>query len=151
MVFCSIVQCFSYFSGLPRGLVAILLYYDGRKCLVASLKELFQARYGSSWCTDTPHEITQIITSYTDFLVNDGILEKIIDLLENLDISKELEILTVNRALGPPKHHRQVLDLFNEIRVLLATTLFNWAAQCGLPRQTTVKLIRELIQYYIYD
>ncbi|EAT37498.1 AAEL010526-PA [Aedes aegypti] len=144
---CTAQQQMPNHPGLPRGLVAVLLYYDGRKSLVASLKELFQARSGVSWCTDAPHEITQLITAYTDGLVADGVLDKIVDLLGELDVTKELDVLTTNRALGPPKHHRQVLDLFEEIRVLLATCLFNWAAQCGLPRGTTVKLIRYLAKY----
>ncbi|KAL1374498.1 hypothetical protein pipiens_018057, partial [Culex pipiens pipiens] len=144
---CTAQQQMPNHPGLPRGLVAVLLYYDGRKSLVASLKELFQARAGVSWCTDAPQEITQLITAYTDGLVADGLLDKIVDLLGELDVTKELDVLTTNRALGPPKHHRQVLDLFEEIRVLLATCLFNWAAQCGLPKGTTVKLIRYLAKY----
>ncbi|XP_062552789.1 uncharacterized protein LOC134217960 [Armigeres subalbatus] len=53
----------------------------------------------------------------------------------------------MNRALGPRKHHRQVLDLFEKIRVLLATYLLTWATQCGLPQGTTVKMIRYLVKY----
>lgn len=41
----------------------------------------------------------------------------------------------------------EFLDLFVEIRLLLVTWIFNWAAQCGLPRRTTVKLIRYLAKY----
>ncbi|XP_058056565.1 nuclear pore complex protein Nup205 [Anopheles bellator] len=133
--------------GLTRGLVAVLLYYDGRKSLVASLKQLFKSRAGVSWCTDASPEVTNIITSYTDGLVADGMLERIIDLLNELDITKELDILTTNRALGPPKHHRQVLDLFEEIRLLLAQCLYYCAAQAGLPRSATVKLIQYLRGY----
>ncbi|RVE42068.1 hypothetical protein evm_013281 [Chilo suppressalis] len=32
--------------GLPRGLIAVMLYYDGRRALVQALKELFMARDG---------------------------------------------------------------------------------------------------------
>ncbi|XP_062544116.1 nuclear pore complex protein Nup205-like [Armigeres subalbatus] len=146
---CTAQQQMPNHPGLPRGLVAVLLYYHGRKSLIASLKELFQARAaaGVSWCTDAPHEITQLITSYTNGLVADGVLNKIVDLLGVLDVTKELDVLTTNRALGPPKHFHQVLDLFEKIRVLLATCLFNWATQCGLPQGTTVKLIRYLAKY----
>lgn len=132
------------YPGLPRGLVAILLYYDGRKAFVSALKDLMQARLGVSWCTDASNDVTMIVTSYTDSLVNEGILRRILDLLENLDISKELELLTKNRALGPPKHHRMVLDLFEEIRLNLALALFNYSAQSGLPRDVTLSLISEL-------
>ena len=37
------------FPGLTRGLVAVLLYHDGRRSLVASLRSLIQAREGVAW------------------------------------------------------------------------------------------------------
>lgn len=144
---CTAQQQMPNHPGLPRGLVAILLYYDGRKALVTALKDLMQARQGISWCTDTSAEITQFVTAFTDDLVKDGLLDKIIELLDHLEISKEVELLSNNRALGPPKHHRQVLDLFGDIRALLATTLFNYSAQNGLPKETTLKLINYLSKY----
>lgn len=90
---CTAQQQMPHHPGLPRGLVAILLYYDGRKTLVTTLKELFQARDGVSWCIETSPEITELITTYTDNLVNDGVLLKIIQLLENLEITKEVSFL----------------------------------------------------------
>lgn len=148
---CTAQQQIPHHPGLPRGLVAILLYYDGRKALVNSLKQLFQARHGLSWCCNAPGEVTNLVTEYTDSLVADGILNKIIDLLSELDISKELPLLSENRALGPPKHHRQVLDLFEDIRLQLALTLYSWAAQCGLPKDITLKLISYLKKYKSTD
>lgn len=133
------------YPGLPRGLVAVLLYYDGRKALISALKDLMQARKGVSWCTDASNETTHLVTSFTDSLVAEGILRKIIESLDNLEITKELDLLTKNRALGPPKHHRMVLDLFEEIRQNLATALFNYSAQSGLPKDATISLIRKYI------
>ncbi|XP_055844433.1 nuclear pore complex protein Nup205 [Episyrphus balteatus] len=134
--------------GLPRGLVAILLYYDGRKAIACSLRDLFQASSGVSWCTDAPKEVTYLISSFAQSLVEESsILGRVIELLEQLDISAELSILTKNRALGPPKHRRQVLDLFEDIRLALATALFNWSAQCGLPKNIAKKLMEYLSKY----
>lgn len=144
---CTAQQQMPNHPGLPRGLVAILLYYDGRKALVTALKELMQARNGMSWCTDASQEVTQFVTNYTDGLVTEGLLNKIIELLEKLDVSKEVELLSNNRALGPPKHHRQVMDLFEDVRVLLATCLFNYSAQSGLPKETVIRLINYLSKY----
>lgn len=144
---CTAQQQMPNHPGLPRGLVAILLYYDGRKALVTALKDLMQARDGVSWSTDASQEVTQFVTNYTDGLVADGLLTKIIDLLEKLDISKEIELLSNNRALGPPKHHRVVLSLFEDVRVLLATCLFNYSAQSGLPKDVVTKLITYLSKY----
>jgi nuclear pore complex protein Nup205 len=134
------------YPGLPRGLVAVLLYYDGRKALLSALKDLMQARLGVSWCTDMSQDVTLLVTSYTDSLVAEGVLKKIIESLDSLDITKELELLTKNRALGPPKHHRMVLDLYEEIRQNLANALFNYSAQSGLPKDVTILLIRKLFQ-----
>lgn len=144
---CTAQQQIPHHPGIPRGLVAILLYYDGRKTLVSTLKQLFQARQGLSWCCDAPADITNLVTEYTNSLVAEGILTKIIDLLSSLDISIELAKLSENRALGPHKHHRQVLNLFEDIRLQLATILYCWSAQSGLPKDATIKLISHLAKY----
>lgn len=144
---CTAQQQLPHHPGLPRGLIAVLLYYDGRKTLVTTLKQLFQARRGISWCVDAPQDVINLITIYTDSLIADGILIKILDLLEKLDLTQERAILSENRALGPPKHYRQVIDFFEEIRLQLATTLFCHAAQDGLPRDVTLKLITYLSKY----
>lgn len=148
---CTAQQQIPHHPGLPRGLVAILLYYDGRKTLVTTLKQLFQSRYGISWCTEASQDITTFITNYTDGLIADGLLNRIIELLDQLDVTKELAMLSENRALGPPKHHRQVLDFFDEIRLQLATTLYCCSAQSGLRRDTTLKLIEYLSKYTTDD
>ena len=147
MLLCTAQQQMALHPGLPRGLVAILLYYDGRKAITATLKELFKARNGISWCTDAAPEVINTITQFTDQLVQEGVLEKLVELLEQLDFSVELGILTDNRALGNAKHRRQVVDLFQDIRLLLALSLFNWSAQCGLPKRVTLRLIDLLSKY----
>ena len=40
------------YPGLTRGLVAVILYYDGRKALVQALKILVSGRPGLSWSSD---------------------------------------------------------------------------------------------------
>lgn len=89
------------------------MYYDGRKALAYALRDLFQARSGISWCTETLEEvsikisiynwcvitkitsfqITDYVTSYTNDLVeNSNLLNRLIELLEQLDISKEVSL-----------------------------------------------------------
>lgn len=46
--------------GLPRGLVAVLLYYDGRKAITCTLRDMFQAVSGVSWSTELPREVSDI-------------------------------------------------------------------------------------------
>ena len=54
-------------------------------------------------------------------------------------------MLTKNRAFGQTKHRNQVLELFKDIRLALATALFNWSAQRGLPKSVSIKLISFLM------
>ncbi len=49
--------------------------------------------------------------------------------------------LQKNMALGDARHRRQVRDLFFDIRQGLADCVFAFAAQSGLPRQDTLRLI----------
>lgn len=134
----------SYHPGLTRGLVAVLLYYDGRKALVSSLKLLMQARQGVLWRIDIADGVAKYITDYTNDLLNNGVFNRVLELLKSMDTSKEIELLQKNRALGNPKHHRQVLDLFEEIRQELADIVYMWAAQTGLPRGPAINLISYL-------
>ncbi|PSN57903.1 hypothetical protein C0J52_00218 [Blattella germanica] len=142
---CTAQQQMPYHPGLTRGLVAVLLYYDGRKSIATALRALVQARRGISWTLDSSEEVVAYITQYTQELMEFGLIDKILDLLQTLDLSKEIELLQQNRALGGPRHHRQVEDLFTGIRQTLADVVYFWAAQCGLPKNPTFKsLIKEL-------
>lgn len=145
---CTAQQQMSHHPGLPRGLVAILLYYDGRRALACTLRDLFGCKFGVTWHVESLKEITYVVTSFVDNLVeSSSLLERIIDLLDELDITEEIALLTRNRALGQAKHHRQVLELFEDIRLALATALFNWSAQSGLPKVVTGKLIKYFSKY----
>ena len=69
------------------------------------------------------------------------------ELLQVLDLSKEIELLQQNWALGGPHHHRQVEDLFIGIRQTLADVVYYWAAQCGLPKDPTFKYVSIITKY----
>ena len=45
---CSGDEQLNQYPGLTRGLVAVLLYFDGRKAIVQSLKTLLQGREGEA-------------------------------------------------------------------------------------------------------
>lgn len=130
-----------YHPGLTRGLVAVILYYDGRKSLVLALHSLVAARKGFNFSSNCSEEVSEFVTGYTDELMEDGLISRLLDLIDILDLYKEIELLQQNRALGGPKHHKQVIDLFNSIKQNVAFTVFIWAAQCGLPKDSTLKLI----------
>ena len=68
----------SQYPGLTRGLVAVLLYYDGRKSLVQSLRTLIQGRSGLNWTLELPEEIAELVQEFTDQLLDDGLVGKIL-------------------------------------------------------------------------
>ena len=47
-------------------------------------------------------------------------------------------------ALGNAKHRRQVFDLYHDIKQSLADCLFAFAAQSGLPKSDTLRLLEHL-------
>ncbi|CAG9760402.1 unnamed protein product [Ceutorhynchus assimilis] len=129
------------YPGESRGLIAILLYYEGRKSLVTTLLYLVQARNGNLWSVCDQPDITRLVTEYTDQLMDAGLFNKIFHLLRTLDFSTEIEKLQENKALGGPKHRDQVVNVFNSIRYTLADVVFSWAAQSGLPKEVTFELL----------
>lgn len=60
------------FPGLTRGLVGVLLYHDGCRCLVSALKTLLQSREGITWTLGISEDMARHITMYTDQLINEG-------------------------------------------------------------------------------
>ena len=66
------------YPGLTRGLVAVLLYFDGRKALVQSLRTLLQARTGLTWTLELPQDVADLVDGFTDDLVKGGIVDKIL-------------------------------------------------------------------------
>ncbi|XP_059166343.1 nuclear pore complex protein Nup205-like isoform X2 [Physella acuta] len=63
-----------------------------------------------------------------------------------MDLVKEMGRLQKDRALGPPKHRKQVTDLYTEIRQTLADILFCLACQCPLNKKDTLRLLAHLRQ-----
>ncbi|GAB1605006.1 nuclear pore complex protein Nup205-like [Argonauta hians] len=129
------------YPGLSRGLVAVLLYYDGRRALCSSLRVLLQAREGRMWTMGNEQDITDVVMKYTDVLIENGLVNKILNLIQSMDLDAEIEKLEKDRALGPPKHRKQVIDLFKEIRLCLAECLFHLAAQQPLKEHDTLRLV----------
>ena len=127
-----------------KGLVAVLLYYDGRKAVVHALRTLIQGRSGVSWTLGASDNVTEYITKYTESLLEDGLVDKILTFLKTNEWNKEVMLLQKNLALGNAKHRRQVYDLFSDIRQGVADCLFAYAGQSGLPRQDVIRLMDHL-------
>ena len=66
------------YPGLTRGLVAILLYYDGRKTLVDTLRTMILGRQGCTWTLESTPDVAVFITNFTEDLVNEGLVQNIL-------------------------------------------------------------------------
>ncbi|CAC5405169.1 NUP205 [Mytilus coruscus] len=137
----------SEFPGLTRGLIAVLLYFDGQKSIVNSLRTLLQCREGRTWTMELSSDLTNKITQYTDqLIIKDKLVNKILDLLTEMDWNKQLNKLQSARAVGPPKHKKQLQDIYSEIKLILADCLFCLASQRPLEKEDTLRLIAFLKQ-----
>ena len=125
-------QQMHYYPDLTRGLISVLLYYDARRAIVNSLKILVQARKGISWAVDTSEQVVNLVTKYTDKLVDKGLVDQILTLLGQLNLEKEINLLHENRALGGPKHRRYVNRL-RFIKLSLCKHIY-----CVIPGKFTI-------------
>ncbi|CAI5785815.1 pore complex Nup205 [Podarcis lilfordi] len=132
------------FPGLSRGLVAVLLYWDGKRCIANSLRTLIQSRRGKTWTLELSPELVSITTRFTDELMEQGLTHKILTLVSQIDVNTEFEKLQRDRGLGSEKHRKEVSDLIKECRQALAESLFVWACQSPLSRDDTLILITYL-------
>uniref|UniRef100_A0A8D2L072 Nucleoporin 205 n=1 Tax=Varanus komodoensis TaxID=61221 RepID=A0A8D2L072_VARKO len=132
------------FPGLTRGLVAVLLYWDGKRCIANSLRTLIQSRRGKTWTLELSPELVSITTHFTDELMEQGLTHKILTLVSQIDVNTEFEKLQRERGLGSEKHRKEVADLIKECRQSLAESLFVWTCQSPLSRDDTLILISYL-------
>ncbi|KAL7982496.1 hypothetical protein Chor_010094, partial [Crotalus horridus] len=129
------------FPGLTRGLVAVLLYWDGKRCIANSLRTLIQSRRGKTWTLELSPELVSITTQFTDELMEQGLTHKILTLVSQIDVNIEFEKLQKERGLGSEKHRKEVADLIKECRQALAESLFVWTCQSPLSRDDILILI----------
>ncbi|KAJ0180868.1 hypothetical protein K1T71_002953 [Dendrolimus kikuchii] len=129
--------------GLPRGLIAVLLYYDGRRALVQALKELCMARDGVCWRINAREEIINYVSRYVDQLVSDGLVGKVLDALKLFTLEGEIDLLQNNRALPPQRHNVRLLATIQNTRKLLAGVVYAASAQRGLDRDMIRRILAE--------
>ncbi|XP_075066511.1 nuclear pore complex protein Nup205 isoform X3 [Mixophyes fleayi] len=130
-----------HFPGLTRGLVAVLLYWDGKRCIANSLCTLIQSRRGKTFTMDLSPEVVSMTTRFTDILMESGLTQKILTLVSQIDVNNEFDKLQKERGLGNEKHRKEVSDLVKECRQSLAESLFSWACQSPLNKDNTLLLI----------
>ncbi|XP_005734842.1 nuclear pore complex protein Nup205 isoform X3 [Pundamilia nyererei] len=133
-----------YFPGLTRGLVAVLLYWDGKLCMANSLRTLIQSRQGKTFTLDLSGELVALTTRFTDELMSQGLTKRILTLVSEISVMREFERLQKERGLGNEKHRKEVADLIKECRQALADSLFSWTCQSPLSKDDTLALIGHL-------
>ncbi|XP_061677386.1 nuclear pore complex protein Nup205 isoform X2 [Syngnathoides biaculeatus] len=134
----------SHFPGLTRGLVAVLLYWDGKLCVANSLRTLIQSRHGKTFTLDLSGELVSLTTHFTDELMSQGLTKRILTLVTEINLTREFERLQKERGLGNEKHRKGVADLIKECRQALADSLFAWTCQSPLSKDDTLALIAHL-------
>ncbi|XP_028263251.1 nuclear pore complex protein Nup205 isoform X1 [Parambassis ranga] len=130
-----------HFPGLTRGLVAVLLYWDGKLCIANSLRTLIQSRHGKTFTLDLSGELVTLTTRFTDELMSQGLTKRILALVSEISVTREFERLQKERGLGNEKHRKEVSDLIKECRQALADSLFSWTCQSPLTKDDTLTLI----------
>ncbi|KAK9958794.1 hypothetical protein ABG768_010895 [Culter alburnus] len=134
----------AHFPGLTRGLVAVLLYWDGKRCVANSLRSLIQSRHGKTFTLDLSPELVNLTTRFTDELMAQGLTKQILNLISDVNVTREFERLQKERGLGNEKHRKEVSDLIKECRQSLAECLFAWTCQSPLSKDDTLALIGHL-------
>ena len=87
---------------------------------------------GLTWSSEAPEEVTDLVTSVTDHLMESGLTERILSLLTTLDWTTDLAALQTNAALGDPQHVSTVQLLHADIKQNLADIIYCYSAQSGL-------------------
>lgn len=124
--------------------MAVLLYHDGRRSIVSALRTLIQAREGVSWTAGLSPTIVNLVTTFTDQLFEEGLVGKILTLLDGITVEGELSILAKGKGIGGPQHRQEIIDLVTEQRNGLADCLLYWACQNPFPKVETLNVLRFL-------
>ena len=66
------------FPGLTRGLVAVLLYYDGRRSLVVALRTLILSLEGRTWTLGLNPDLTHLTNTFVKQLVDENLTNKVL-------------------------------------------------------------------------
>ena len=132
------------FPSLTRGLVAVLLYYDGKRNLVTSLRSLIQAREGVSWTLGLGSNVVSLVTNFTDDLMQNGLVDTILKQVYDINTDKELESLSKGRAINDAKHKQQIIDLIEETKHALMDSLFYLSCQSPFAKDNMTKILTQL-------
>ena len=86
----------------------------------------------------------QLVTSFTDQLLKDGLISHILSLLDSISVTTELAALEKGRAVGGARHRRQIVELIREQRACLADSLFLFFVQTPPTLDHTLLVIKHM-------
>ena len=132
------------FLSLTRGLVAVLVYYDSKRTLVTSLRSLIQAREGVSWTLGLASNVTDMITKFTDDLLQNGLVQEILKQVDGFSVEKELESLSNGEAIKDSRHRQQITDLIEDTKHAMMDCLFYWSCQNPFDKDRLLVLLKAL-------
>ena len=125
---------------------------------MAALRQLIQARDGVTWALNLPPATAALVNSFTEQLYREGVVDKILRLLDNISVERELErhaflekkggggtigvVSDVGVALA--RHQEDIAGLVREQRQGLAECLLYWTSQTPFGKEETMKMIKYL-------
>ncbi|EDV27160.1 uncharacterized protein TRIADDRAFT_22433, partial [Trichoplax adhaerens] len=135
------------FPGLQRLPLAIILYYDGCRCLSYSLRSLIQWRFDGSNDSDLGEEFIQLVAKYTNDLMDEGITAKIMDSLKTLNIDNIITKILTDQSTQTIKYRLQLIGILEEYTISLAECLFIWSFYKPLSKNDSLKMIEYVRNY----
>jgi len=130
-----------------RCLISILMYWDGKRNLVASLRNLILCRKSSYWSFDIPEAFHTLARNCTDEIRESGqLITRLLTLLKEIDSTKEIEKLSQCTQLSgiSQKFLSEVKDVIDDLlNQLSECLLFLSLCQASF----TVEDIESLLKY----
>lgn len=127
------------FPGLTRGLIGVLLYWDGRYSLVHALNTLCQTSFGSR--ENMNAGIDHVSVQFLNMFWDDNIFGSMIKAYSTLSIEGELDKLAKQRGLGDAEHKRSIRNLITNVKVLLAESIYCLAFHERINAQNMTDLV----------
>lgn len=102
-----------------------------------------------AWTAGLSPAIVGLVMTFTNQLFEDGLVPRILTLLDNITVEGELNILAKGKGIGGPQHRQEIIDLVTEQRTGLADCLLYWACQNPFPQKETMRVLQHLQKVHV--
>ncbi|ODM93130.1 hypothetical protein Ocin01_13553 [Orchesella cincta] len=117
------------YPGWPRGLIAVSMFYEGRLSLIASLVKMMRICPGRTWNSRMHPNILQLFRRTLNSVYREDMMDRLVVLLEQYNLDKEIDILDSRLALGDFRHRQTIKKVILDIREGIANCIFCYGAQ----------------------